>query len=356
MKKLDATFGRLALSVMPPPLPCRGISSPLASLLLIRPGGIGDAVLLAPAIHALKKSHPTLHLTVLAEQRNAAVFSLIQAVDTLLCYDRPGELLQTLRNSYDAVIDTEQWHRLSALVARMVPAAVRIGFATNERRRMFHHSLPYCHDDYEAVSFAHLLAPLGIDVYDVGMDAPFLSITEQSNGAAVELLQSLRGQQFVALFPGASIPERRWSTERFRSVAEAISEMGAGVVVVGGKDDRLLGERITSGGVGLNLAGQTTLAVSAAVLHQSRLLLSGDTGILHIAVGLGVPTISLFGPGRAKKWAPRGKQHIVINKGLSCSPCTTFGTTPPCPDNCRCMNSITVDEVIAAVRVSLQQA
>jgi len=75
--------------------------------------------------------------------------------------------------------------------------------------------------------------------------------------------------------------------------------------------------------------------------------------VLHIAVGMGKATVSLFGPGRAKKWAPQGEQHIVINKGLSCSPCTTFGTTPPCPIDARCMRDITVDEVVNAVTMLL---
>jgi ADP-heptose:LPS heptosyltransferase len=59
--------------------------------------------------------------------------------------------------------------------------------------------------------------------------------------------------------------------------------------------------------------------------------------------------VSLFGPGRSKKWAPQGDRHVVINKGLSCSPCTTFGTKPTCPIDARCMRDITVDEVVNAV-------
>jgi len=110
---------------------------------------------------------------------------------------------------------------------------------------------------------------------------------------------------------------------------------------------------ITAGGLGLNLAGMTSLSESAAIIQKSSLLLSGDSGVLHIAVGLGVPTVSLFGPGRVKKWAPRGDRHIVINKELPCSPCTSFGTTPPCPNKTRCMSDITVDEVVNAVTMLL---
>ena len=146
LKKLDAFVGLISASVLSIPLK-KESRSPVDSLLLIRPGGIGDAILLAPVIRSLKKIYPSIHITVLAEQRNAGVFPLIPGVDRLLCYDRPRELLQALRRGYAAVIDTEQWYRLSAVVARIASAPVKIGFATNERRRMFTHPVPYAQDD-----------------------------------------------------------------------------------------------------------------------------------------------------------------------------------------------------------------
>lgn len=352
MKKLDAVIGSMAVSIFPAPLSSE-LAFPATSLLLIRPGGIGDAVLLGPAIRSLKANNPSLHVTVLAEKRNAGIFPLIPGVDRLLRYDRPRELLQALRGSYDAVIDTEQWHRLSAVVARIASAAVKIGFDTNERRRMFTHPIPYSLDDYEAISFSRLLSPLGIQAGSVEMGAPFLSLPEAACVKAAGLLDPLHGSPYVALFPGASIPERRWGADRFRRVAEALSAFGIGVVIVGGKEDRRQGAVIVDGGLGLDLAGLTSLADTAAVIQRSSLLLSGDSGVLHIAAGLGTATVSLFGPGRAKKWAPQGDRHIVINKGLPCSPCTTFGTTPPCPIDARCMRDITVDEVINAVSMLL---
>jgi ADP-heptose:LPS heptosyltransferase len=352
LKKIDAVIGYLSASALPQPVR-RNLPSPVSSLLLIRPGGIGDAVLLALAINSIKKNYPAIYITVLAEKRNAGVFQLIPGVDRLLCYNHPSELLQALRCSYDAVIDTEQWHRLPAVVARNVAAPVKIGFDTNERRRMFTHPIPYAHDDYEAASFAHLLAPIGIEAIAVEMVAPFLSIPEAAACKAAGLLESLHDEPFVVAFPGASIPERRWGADRFRRVAEVLSVFGIRMVIVGGKEDRQQGDVIIGGGLGLNLAGLTSLSETAAVIQKSALLLSGDSGVLHIAVGLGVPTVSLFGPGRAKKWAPRGGQHIVINRKLTCSPCTTFGTTPTCPINARCMLDITVDEVVNAVTMLL---
>jgi ADP-heptose:LPS heptosyltransferase len=103
------------------------------------------------------------------------------------------------------------------------------------------------------------------------------------------------------------------------------------------------------GGGGLNLAGRTTLAETGAVVARSALLVSGDSGVLHLAVGLGIPTVSLFGPGIAAKWGPKGEGDVAVNHRLPCSPCTRFGTTPPCPVQARCLSEITVTEVTVAV-------
>lgn len=352
MKTLDSVIGFLSASIFPSPVISQ-LPSPLTSLLIIRPGGIGDAVLLAPAIRSIKQALPAIHVTVLAEKRNSGVFELIPGIDGLLCYDRSREFFQALCGRFDVVIDTEQWHRLSAVVARLVRAPVKIGFDTNERRRMFTHLVPYSHDYYEATSFTNLLEPFGIETGGGYMGAPFLSIPDIASSTAAGLLESLHDQPFVAVFPGASIPERRWGADRFQRMAEILSVFGIKIVVVGGKEDRQQGDVIACGGLGLNLAGLTSLSETAAIIQKSSLLLSGDSGVLHIAVGLGVPTVSLFGPGRSKKWAPQGDRHIVINKELPCSPCTTFGTTPPCPINAQCMRDITVDEVVNSVAMLL---
>lgn len=352
LKKLDAVLGYMSTSLLPLPV-CRETSSPLTNILIIRPGGIGDAVLLAPAIHFLKKAYPTIHITVQVEKRNVGIFQLIPGIDRILCYDCPGEFLQTLCCNYNVVIDTEQWHRLSAVVTRLISAPVKIGFDTNERRRMFTHQMPFSHDDYEVVSFTHLLEPLGIETCGAEITTSFLSIPDDVTRKTTSLLEALCDGSFVIIFPGASIAERRWGANRFRRVAEMLKSLGFAVVVVGGEDDLLAGEEICAGNFGLNLAGQTSLAETAAVIQKSALLISGDSGVLHIAVGLDIPTVSLFGPGRAKKWAPRGERHIVINKELPCSPCTTFGNTPPCPINAKCMSDITVEEVFEAVTTLL---
>jgi lipopolysaccharide heptosyltransferase II len=353
MKILDSKIGFLAVLLLP--VPVRKTSTPkINSVLIIRPGGIGDAVLLIPAVNALKKKFPDIQIAVLAEKRNASAFKLCPSVDEVLHYDKPKELLKALRGNYDVAIDTEQWHRLSAVVARLTRAPVSIGYATNERKKLFTHPVSYSQDDYEADSFLNLLAPLGIEGTD-GIMTPFLIVPETSRIKAGTLLESLECRPFVTIFPGASIPERRWGTDKFAAVAQRLSAKGIAIVVVGGKVEETVGDRIVDGRCGLNLAGRASLMETAAIIERSSVLLSGDSGVLHMGVGLGRPTVSLFGPGIAKKWAPRGHRHIVFNIKLPCSPCTKFGYTPKCPINAGCMAGITIAEVVAAVEKLLME-
>lgn len=346
VKHLDAWLGRLLTLLLPPSSDEAACSSPRL-VLFIRPGGIGDAVLLAPALAAFKKKFPEAIHTVLAERRNAGVFPLISGVDQVWRYDVLSEFQAAFRLKPDLIIDTEQYHRLSAVVARLIGTATRIGFATNERARQFHHAIAYSHHDYEVDSFFHLLAPLGIR-QPSSLVAPFLSVPALAQERARQLLAPLEGQPVIILFPGASIPERRWGEKRFCQVAIELGQRGYAIVVVGGREDAAAGATIIQAINGLNLAGCTTLAETAAVIEGAALLISGDSGVLHLGVGLGTPTVSLFGPGIAKKWAPRGPQHVVLNLHLPCSPCTRFGNTDRCQRQALCLQGLTVEMVLQA--------
>jgi ADP-heptose:LPS heptosyltransferase len=329
--------------------------SPVSSILLIRPGGIGDAILLLPAIRAIKVAYPRAAIDVLAEKRNGQGFAFSPHIRQIFQYDRGADLWRALRGRYDVVIDTEQWHRLSAIVARSIRSGRKIGFATNERKKLFTHAVPYTHDTYEAHSFFGLLTPLGIKP-PAEIKVPFLDIPLSARERAGELLANFRDQPFAVLFPGASIPERRWGWEKFQAVAATLAREGIHSVVVGGREDATDGTRIVTGVNGLNLAGRTSLVETAAVIAQSAVLVSGDSGVLHLGVGLGIWTVSLFGPGIAKKWAPRGQDHIVLNRHLECSPCTRFGYTPPCAIGARCLQEIPVEDVTTAVLTLLRRS
>ncbi|WP_321532007.1 glycosyltransferase family 9 protein [uncultured Desulfuromonas sp.] len=343
LKKLDGVVGPFLSRLFPVTSSVGSLLRDVQRILIIRPGGIGDAVLLVPTILALKKAWPQADIDVLAEKRNVGVFALCPHLAQVYVYDSFCDWPKFCFKKYDLIVDTEQWHYLSALIARLIRAHWRCGFATNSRKRLFSHVVCYSHRDYEAHSFFHLLDVLNVP-HPASPEIPYLEVSPEDRHVVDEFLTQV-SQPFVTLFPGASIPERRWPVERFRQIANFCREEGYGVVVVGGHQDRQAASRVLSDGAGLNLAGELTLAQSTAVLARSDLLLSGDSGVLHLAVGIGCKTVSLFGPGIAKKWAPTGQGHNVVNLQLPCSPCTRFGTTPSCPDQAKCIQGITVDMV-----------
>ncbi len=349
IKVVDAVIGKPLVSFAPsPPAASKNISSGrIARILLIRPGGIGDAVLLIPSINALMVKFPDAAIDILAEKRNSAVFSLCRDINRVYHYDKPRELLAAIRGSYDIVIDTEQWHRLSAVVARLTRSPMSIGYATNEREKLFTHPVPYSHDDYEVTSFLNLIVPIG-ENHGNDLERPFLSVPDCCSKSSRPLLQTLGDLKIVSIFPGSSIRERKWGSDRFHQTARMLSDRGYGIVVVGGKGDMLAGGEVTRDlPNSLNLCGRLSLPETAAILKESALLITGDSGIMHIGYGLGIKILALFGPGREKKWAPKGRNCRVINKKLPCSPCTTFGYTPRCRKGRKCMEKISVEEVVA---------
>ncbi|KJU86547.1 glycosyl transferase family protein [Candidatus Magnetobacterium bavaricum] len=348
LKRFDAVIGR-------PLVPLvrrlaggrRGMPTDVPEVLFIRPGGIGDAVLLLPGISHVKRAFPGASIDVLCEGRNAGVFAMTTAVSRTYLYDRGIDLLRCLGNRYDVVIDTEQWHRLSGIVAAGTQAPIRLGFDTNNRGTLFTHKVAYSHDEYEAVSFANLIAPLTEQPLTFDHNAPFITLVEDIPGELS--LSAGELNRVVSVFPGASVRERRWGGRNYGKVAGALSDMGYIPVIVGAGSDKADAVEISRHcDRCIDLTGKTTLVQSASVLKLSRVLISADSGLLHIAVGVGTPTVSLFGSGIQGKWAPPGKAHRVINAGLSCSPCTRFGYTHPCKIGVECLTSITPEKVTEA--------
>ncbi|HXX81575.1 MAG TPA: glycosyltransferase family 9 protein [Thermodesulfovibrionales bacterium] len=352
LKTIDRTIGRSFVSLLSAiERKQNKVSDKLSKILIIRPGGIGDAVLLIPAINFLRQKFPEATIDILCEKRNADIFSLSRDVHKAYLYDKGLDLFRCLSNKYDVVIDTEQWHRLSAVLTSLTKAPVRIGFDTNERHKLFTHRVSYSQDDYEVVSFFRLLEPLGANPEPGCGNPPFINIRGEGFSPPSALT---REDRLVAIFPGASVRERKWGGDQFGVVAKALSDIGYHVVLLGSSADKADAELIKKKAPSVtDLAGKTDLRQVATVLGMSSLLISADSGLLHVAYAVGIPTVSLFGSGIEKKWAPRGRKHIVINKHLDCSPCTRFGYTPKCKRNVECLASIHVDEVIEAARTIL---
>lgn len=290
-------------------------SDSVRRILVIRPGGIGDAVLLVPFIKELKKLFPAAKIDVLCEKRNAEVFKIEEGLVNILA------LRNIFREKYDIVFDTEQWHNFSALISYFSRCPCRVGFDTRKSRSKFYtHLAPYSREEYEAVNFLNLLKPFSSGADIKYADPPFISLP----------LSAQRQENTVALCLSAGVPERRWPEQNFQKLIAYLSKKGYNILLLEGNKKRL------------------SLPQAAALLAASSLYIGLDSGLLHLAYALGVPTVSLFGPGVKDKWAPRGMGHKAISKNLACSPCTLFGYTPRCRKP-KCMELITPEDVIAAI-------
>ncbi|NIA09835.1 MAG: glycosyltransferase family 9 protein [Nitrospiraceae bacterium] len=331
IKTADRFFGQCINSLLPAKKMYPNKIDDIKSMLLIRPGGLGDAFLLIPAIQAIKRIFKNASISVLAENRNYKAFKFVNNVNVYR-YDNIREFLRVLSSQYNVVIDTEQWHRFSAIVARFV-GKLNVGFATNDRKKNFDVAVKYYHTRYEIDSFMDLVDELcrflSIE-HNLDYQIPFIDIEAIDNFD-------------VVIFTGASNTLRKWQVEKYRQLIKKLN--GFKIALIGGSADVEFNKKIAEGLRVENFTNKLSLKETAGIIKGSKILFSTDSGILHLGVGLGVKTVSIFGPGIEDKWAPRGEKHIVINKRLPCSPCTRFGYTPKCPYGGRCMKEITVEEV-----------
>ncbi len=310
-------------------------------VLIIRPGGMGDAVLLIPMLRALKENFPAAQIDLLAERRNAGIFDLVPELGLqIFCYDRVRDLFRVLTARYDAVIDTEQWYRLSAVAARLIRSPVRCGFSTNERGRLFDIPVAYDPTRYEAENFLALLSGLTGKPIVLDPEKPFLGIP-----AGIP-----RETRTILIAPGASYREKRWGLEKFRGLTEWLLDQGWSVGLIGGPEDVREAAALAEGLSAVeNWVGRTTLSETAQRIAAASLVVGGDSLVIHLAAAIGTPSIALFGPTPPAQWAPRGKRHHTLYHPPACSPCSRFGHIPPCPYDVDCMRRISVEEVQAAV-------
>ncbi len=332
-------------------------------ILVIRPGGIGDAVLTFPMLHALREHFTRATIDVLGEARNVGVYRINNLVRRVYRYDRhplawAHTWRQLVRERYQLVIDTEQYHYLTAVVANTLRPDYFCGFDTLGRGRLQTHRVRYMETSYEVYSFLNLASAIIGRRLDFDPDQPFLEVDQRWRDWAAQVLNNRTQRPLAVIVPGASTPHKYWPPLRYAQVAGWLVDRGYYVLILGGKDT-LAAARVIAAHHGadtvLNLAGQTSLGQTAALVERARLYLSSDTGALHIAYGVGTPTVHMFGSGIMEKWAPRGRRYVVVSKDLPCSPCTRYGYTPPCPYGVACMEAIQVEDVLAAIEEVLSR-
>ena len=326
-------------------------------ILLRATNWIGDAVLSLPAIRAVRGRFPEAELCVLARPWVAAVYEGERAVDRILILQgAPGvrELRAKLRlagelrrERFDLAIVLPNSFE-SALLLRLAGIPRRIGYARDGRSILLTQAVPTPETGsisrHQRFYYLELLRRAGIiDELPVVPDIRFDGV-EIARRRGEELLAA-RGVHLpvIGVSPGAAYGgAKRWLPERFASAAGQVAEKtGATVLVFGSEAEQKLCGEVAAACGGLNLAGQTTLRQFIDMTAACLAFLSNDSGAMHIAAALGVPSVTVFGPTDETATGPVGPAARVLREPVECAPCLKR----ECPIDHRCMTRVSAEMV-----------
>lgn len=315
---------------------------------------LGDACMAIPAVRAIRRGRPDARITMLTPGKLVDLWSQVPEVDAVLAI--PGgasifevrRIVRTAGRHFDAAVLLPNSLR-TALEVKVKNVGSIVGYAGHWRRKLLDQIIPP--DKYRgpvrhhSEHYLRMALRLGANIKDATLYAPLIP---RSDAPA-------EGPLRLGLCPGAEYGSaKRWPLERYAAAARDIArQTECQWVIFGAKGDVPLAAELETmlEGECLNLAGQTTLAELCTELQRCRLLLTNDTGTMHLAAALGVPTVSIFGSTEPDWTGPLGHDHTVLRRHVECSPCFKR----ECPIDFRCMKEIEPSHVVAAVLGSLAE-
>ncbi|MBN1352877.1 lipopolysaccharide heptosyltransferase II [candidate division KSB1 bacterium] len=331
-------------------------------ILVIRLSSIGDIILTTPLLRALKRAFPDAGIDFVVKSRFRELLVGNPNIERIIPFDDEksySELRrirqQILEKKYDWLIDIHK--NLRSLFLRSGSGARHL-FRYNKHRIRRFLLIQFKWDRYPKIApvfkrYMQELIAVGVEDDDRG---PELFV----DPAASERVNSDFGAFFdahdciIGLVPGASYATKRWLPDRFAEVGKRFVEAHhAGVVLFGSSSERALNEEIMLS-IGsrnaLSLAGKTSLQESMAAMAKCNLVISNDSGFMHVAEALKKKLVALFGATTAQLgFFPVGENCIVVqNEDLGCRPCTHIGSQRCPKKHFKCMQEISVEEVYAA--------
>ena len=333
------------------------MTTPLKKIVVRMPNWVGDLVMATPVLADLKCRFPEAEITAMCKSHLADLLKHDAAVDEIFAFSQPGygflrrvgdaDLIGKLRTGqYDlGVLLTNSfssaWYFFQGRVAR------RLGYRTRFRSLLLSDGVSWPTKKMHQVDFyKHLLGSLGIER---SQTAPRLYLTEEEVRIAKELLYQRGywdGAPLIGINPGAAYGSAKcWPPERFRALAQQLLDKDPEAFILffgDGKTESLVKEIVQDlPSRVIDLAGATNLRELICLIKVCDVLVTNDSGPMHIGAALGTPLVALFGSTDDALTGPFGQSEAVIRKQVSCAPC--FERV--CPIDFRCMRGITVEEV-----------
>ena len=316
---------------------------------------IGDAVMTTPALGDLRSAFPRAEIVMVANPAVGELFTGHPHCDRIVIYDKKGAhggiagLLRfcgSLRKErFDAAIFFQNAME-AAIMGCLARIPIRAGYRTDGRGVFLTHGVSVGtrerslhHTDY----YRTMLGRLGIRGGDGRLR---LSLTPSEIQWAENVMKA---GTWAAINPGAAYGSaKRWCPERFAQVADTLIESyGLRVLMTGSKGEAPLGNAIAQNMNNplLNLMGKTTVRQMTALLSRCALVITNDSGPMHIAAALDLPIVALFGPTDAQITSPKATYHRIVRHDQECAPCLRR----ECPTDHRCMRAISPADVLQAV-------
>jgi lipopolysaccharide heptosyltransferase II len=332
------------------------------NILVVRFSSIGDIILTTPLLRAIRQRHPGSRVTVLTKEAFAPLLSdnphvnVVLGLDTRRSLARAATELRAER--YTHLLDLHGSLRSWALRA-LVPGHWR-GYSKHRlARSVLIRTKRNIYPTSRPVAERYFAAARDLDVSPDG-NPPQLFLNQKARTAATAWMGRVRigtDRPLLAVAPGAAHATKRWPPEHWRGLIGQLVGEGFDIAVVGGEQDAPLAAglvdisptRVASG------AGKFGLQETGAVLEVARALVSGDTGVMHMATGVGTPVVAVFGPTvEPFGFFPYSKTASVLELPLPCRPCSSQGSAR-CPlGHHRCLRDLLPDSVHAAVRLSIR--
>ena len=338
--------------------------SKAANILIRSTNWIGDAVMTLPAVAAVRNSFPEARITILAKPWVAELFELCPDIDEIMLFHSPGihdglsgkwRIAREIRKKqFDAAILLQNAIE-AAIIAFLAGIPVRAGYNSDGRGLLLTHSVrrtKAIREVHQTDYYLEMVKALGCR--PAGREALLtLGKDEERPVDALLARYGLRDNPLlVGMAPGATYgPAKKWFPERFSSVADRLVDgYSAQIILFGSSEDNDTAATVQARAKYPmhDLTGKTGLREAMALMARCRLFISNDSGLMHVAAALGVPTVAIFGSTNPAATSPPGRNNIIIYKDVACSPCLK----PDCPTDFRCMDLIGVDDVYeAAVRM-----